>query len=186
MTLALAAIAALAFATPDLSLAQAQTAPVAAAPAARPVAAASPRMVQGVSPAAVIAWLTTQGATPGPVQTDEGRTFVRVSADGLSWLLFFQSCDAGGMCSDLQFSTGVSSASITPDKINGWNRDRRFLKAIYEAPEGTTSASAVVQYDVLLTGDGPGQLIDHLAIWRGLLPEFARLTVGGATAPSAQ
>ncbi len=184
MTLALAAVAVLALATPDLSLAQTPTAPVAAAPApaTRPAAAAPARMVQGVSPAAVIAWLTTQGTTPGPVQTDEGRTFVRVSADGLSWLLFFQSCDAAGMCSDLQFSTGVSSASITPDKINGWNRDRRFLKAIYEAPEGTTPASAVVQYDVLLTGDGPDQLIDHLAIWRGLLPEFARLTVGGAAA----
>ena len=188
MTLAhaLAAVAVLALATPDLSLAQTQTAPVAAVPAARPAAAAPARMVQGVAPAAVIAWLTTQGTTPGAIQTDQGRTFVRVSADGLSWLLFFQSCDAAGMCSDLQFSTGVSSATITPDKINGWNRDRRFLKAIYEAPEGTTPASAVVQYDVLLTGDGPDQLIDHLAIWRGLLPEFARLTVGGATAPSAQ
>lgn len=182
MSLALAAaVSTLAFATPNLTTPQA-----APAPAAAPVAAAAPRMVQGVSPAAVTAWLATQGATAGPVQEDQGRTFVRVSADGLTWLLFFQSCD-NGLCSDLQFSTGAANAAITPDMINGWNRDRRFLKAIYEAPEGTSPASAVVQYDVLLTGDGPEQLVDHLAIWRGLLPEFARLTMGpAATAPAAQ
>lgn len=179
MTLALvAAVSALAFATPGTSLAQA--APAAPAPAA---AAAPARLVQGVSPAAVSAWLATQGATAGPIQQDEGRTFMRVSADGLTWLLFFQSCD-NGLCSDLQFSTGAANAAITPAMINGWNRDRRFLKAIYEAPEGTSPASAVIQYDVLLSGDGPEQLVDHLAIWRGLLPEFARMTLGAAATPA--
>ena len=178
MTLALiAAVSALAFATPSTDLAIAQASP--------PAAAAAPaRLVQGVSPAAVAAWLTTQGATAGPIQQDEGRTYMRVSADGLTWLLFFQSCN-NGQCSDLQFSTGAASAAITPAMINGWNRDRRFLKAIYEAPEGSSPASAVIQYDVLLSGDGPEQLVDHLAIWRGLLPEFARLTMGGATAAPA-
>lgn len=180
MTLALAAaLSVLAVATPDLALAQTAR----AAPAST-VAPAAPRIVLGVTPAAVIAWLTTQGATSGVVQEDQGRTFVRVTADGLSWLLFFQSCGKG-LCSDLQFSTGVVNAAITPAMINGWNRDRRFLKAVYEAPEGSTPASAVIQYDVLLTGDGPEQLVDHLAIWRGLLPDFARLTVGGAAAPAA-
>jgi hypothetical protein len=38
----------------------------------------------------------------------------------------------------------------------------------------------VIQYDVLLNGDGVEQLVDHLAIWRSLLPEFARMTMGVA------
>lgn len=182
MTFALAAaVAALAVATPDLSMAQA-AAPVRAA---TPAPAAAPRVIQGVAPAAVIAWLTTQGATPGPIQQDEGRSFVRVTADGLSWLLFFQSCD-NGLCSDLQFSTGVANAAVTPEKINDWNRERRFLKAVYEAPDGTNPASAVVQYDVLLTGDGTEQLVDHLAIWRSLLPDFARRATAPTVAPAAQ
>jgi len=179
MTLALAAsLSLLALATPDLALAQ--TAPQVSVPPASPVVAVAPRGVRGVSPAGVMAWLNTQGAMPGEIQQDQGRTFVRVSADGLAWLLFFQSCDASGMCSDLQFSTGAASPAITAEMVNGWNRDRRFLKAIYEAPAGTAPASAVIQYDVLLTADGPEQLTDHLAIWRGLLPEFARLTMGPA------
>lgn len=176
MTPALAALFAIIAATPGL--AQTRETPVAPAPAV------APRVVHGVSPAAVIAWLATQGATQGEIQQDEGRRFVRVSADGLSWLLFFQSCDAADLCSDLQFSTGAASAAITPELINSWNRDRRFVKAIYEAPSGTDPASAVVQYDVLLTGDGSEQLVDHLAIWRGLLPEFASLMQGPTTGPA--
>jgi hypothetical protein len=182
MPFALAALSALALTTPGSGAVQtaAPARPVAAAPAA------PPRIVRGVSPAAVIAWLTTQGATPGAVQQDGGRTFVRVGTDGLSWLLFFQSCDATGLCSDLQFSTGAASPAITPDLINTWNRDRRFLKAIYEAPKGTNPASAVVQYDVLLNGDGAEQLADPLAVWRSLLPEFARLTQVPATPTAGQ
>lgn len=180
MTLALAAaLSTLAFATPNLAMAQA--APAAPAPAAAPAQPAAPRLVRGVSPEATSVWLTAQGATPGPVQQDQGRTYMRVTADGLTWLLFFQSCD-NGLCSDLQFSAGAAGGAVSPDLINGWNRDRRFLKAIYEAPAGADPASAVVQYDVLLNGDGPEQLVDHLAIWRGLLPEFARLTMGPAAA----
>jgi hypothetical protein len=154
------------------------------APAVSPAPAAAPRPpVLGVAPAAVIAWLNTQGVSAGALQTDQGRQFVRVDADGLAWLLFFQSCE-NGLCSDVQFTTGVVNAAVTPELINGWNRDRRFLKAIYEAPEGTGPASAVIQYDVLLNAGGPEQLADHLSIWRGLLPEFARLTTG-ATSPAA-
>ena len=150
MTVLAAALAALALSVTPVG----QTAP--AAPAAAP-APAAPRPPLGVSPAAVIAWLNAQGLTAGAIQQDSGRQFVRVDADGLAWLLFFQSCE-NGLCSDLQFTTGAANAAITPEKINGWNRDRRFLKAIYEAPEGTGPAQAVIQYDVLLNAGGPEQL----------------------------
>lgn len=183
MTVLAAALSALALSvTPASVTSVAQAAPAPARPAAAPVAA--PRPAFGVSPAAVIAWLNTQGVSAGAVQQDQGRQFTRVDADGLAWLLFFQSCE-NGLCSDVQFTTGVANAAVTPELINGWNRDRRFLKAIYEAPEGTAPASAVVQYDVLLNASGPAQLADHLAIWRGLLPEFARLTTGAAAAAPA-
>lgn len=193
MTVFAAALSALALAVTPVSVMPVSVTPVpvtsvsqtAAARPAAPAAVAAPRpAASGVSPAAVIAWLTTQGLTAGALQNDQGRQFVRVDADGLAWLLFFQSCE-NGLCSDVQFTTGVSNAAVTPEVINGWNRDRRFLKAIYEAPEGTNPPSAVVQYDVLLNGSGPEQLADHLSIWRGLLPEFARLTTGAATAAAA-
>jgi len=184
MTVFAAALSALALAVTPVSVGPVSVGPVSVGPVSvtsvSQTAAARPA-APGVSPAAVIAWLTTQGLTAGALQNDQGRQFVRVDADGLAWLLFFQSCE-NGLCSDVQFTTGVSNAAVTPEVINGWNRNRRFLKAIYETPEGTNPPSAVVQYDVLLNGSGPEQLADHLSIWRGLLPEFARLTTGAAAA----
>ncbi len=144
----------------------------------------APTPALGLAPAAVVAWLTTQGLTPGALEQEGANQYVRVTDGTLRWILFFQSCDAG-LCSDLQFSTGFANAAITPEAINGWNRDRRFLKAFHEPAQGTNPPSAVVQYDLFTVPGGVGQLTDHLAIWRGLLPDFARTISGTAPATAA-
>ncbi len=164
------------------ALAADQTPPSAPTTAPAPALTAAQTPALGLAPAAVVAWLTAQGLTPGAVEQEGTNQYVRVVDGGLRWILFFQSCDAG-LCSDLQFSTGFANAAITPEAINGWNRDRRFLKAFFEPAVGANPPSAVVQYDLFTVPGGPGQLTDHLAIWRGLLPDFARLTSG--TAPAA-
>lgn len=137
---------------------------------------AGPTPALGLSPAEITAWLATRGVTPGEVQQDGDNQYVRVVDGAVPWLLFFQSCQAG-VCADLQFSTGFATPAVTPEVVNGWNRDRRFLKAFYEPSSAPGEpASAVVQYDLFLRPDaGPEQLADHLAVWRGLAPEFARL-----------
>jgi hypothetical protein len=165
LLLTLAAAATLSAA--PLAGASAQTA---TAPAAAP-ATAQPQV--GISPADLSAWLTSRGATVEPVQTSGERRFMKVTTDGLPWVLFLQSCDATA-CSDFQFTAALSDPSITLDKVNGWNRDRRFVKAIYEAPDATSPASAVAQFDVLIGAGGPEQLVDHLAVWRALLVDFVR------------
>lgn len=147
---------------------QAQTTP---APTAAPAAPASSTV--GVSIPALSAWLTSTGATVEPVQSVEDRRFMKVTTNGLPWVLFLQSCE-GDVCSDLQFSAAISDPSITSDKVNAWNRDRRFVKAIYEAADGTSPASAVAQFDILVGAGGPEQLVDHVAVWRALLVDFVR------------
>ena len=159
---------------------------VATAPAEAP-ATAPPTNATGLSPAAVVQWLgTQQGLTPGAVEQDGDNSYVRVTDGPLTWILFFQSC-SNGVCADLQFSVGFATRAVTPDLVNGWNRDRRFLKAFYEASATAGEpASAVVQYDLFLRpGEGPEQLGDHLAVWRGLAPEFARLVTRPAGATPA-
>lgn len=156
-------------------------------PAAQAATTAAPPTI-GLTPAAIVAWLTAQGLTPGAVEGAGENQYVSVQDRGLRWVLFFQSCQTGptsqGLCTDLQFSVGYRSAVVTPELVNSWNRDRRFLKAFYEAGEAGQPASAVVQYDVFLNPGGPEQLNDHLAIWRGLLPAFARMA-NGIAAPAA-
>ncbi|MGA0544617.1 YbjN domain-containing protein [Brevundimonas sp. VNH65] len=165
---------------------QAQTTPPAAQTPAAPAAAGSIAPTPsplGVSTAALSAWLTSQGATVAPEASDDGRRYLRVTTDGLPWLIFLQSCETD-VCSDLQFSAALSDASITLDKVNVWNRDRRFVKAIYEPAETGGVASAVAQFDVLVGAGGPGQLTDHLAVWRALLADFVR-TLMPRPAPAA-
>ena len=148
---------------------------------------ALPAPIVGLSPAAIAAWLAAEGATGIELQTAGERRFLRVTTDGLPWLLFLQSCESD-VCSDLQFSAGIGDALITPEKVNGWNRDRRFVKAIYEAGEAGQPASAIAQFDLLVSPGGTEQLADPLAIWRNLLPEFVRIVTTGAAAtpPRAQ
>lgn len=152
----------------------AQTAPAAPPAAPAPAAAAQPRPVPGLSAATLTAWLATQGATAEPVKQDGDRRYMRVTADGLPWILFMQSCD-GDVCSDLQFTAGLANAQVTPEKINDWNRDRRFMKAVYEPAEPGGQPSALAQFDVLVPSGGVAELTDPLAIWRSLLPEFVRV-----------
>lgn len=178
----IAATAALAlFAVSSPALAQTR-------PAATPARAAAPQpqAVQGLSPAAISAWLAAQGATAEPVQQEGDRRYMRVTADGLPWILYLQSCDAD-LCSDLQFAAGLGHAEVNLDRVNTWNRERRFVKAVYEPADASGPASAVAQFDVLVPPGGPEELTDALAIWRSLLPEFVRAMVASnapATPPA--
>ncbi len=177
--LATLALSAPALAAPRLTV----MAPTPAAQAATPATTVAAPPTIGLTPAAIVAWLTAQGLTPGAVEGAGENQYVSVQDGGLRWVLFFQSCQTG-LCTDLQFSVGYRAAAVTPELVNNWNRDRRFLKAFYEAGEAGQPGSAVVQYDVFLNPGGPEQLNDHLAIWRGLLPAFARMA-NGIAAPAA-
>lgn len=122
-----------------------------------------------VTPQAVSDWLSGRALTPELV-TEGEESYIRVQDEGLTWLLFFYGCEARG-CDSLQFGAGFTNESITLDMVNAWNRDRRFLKAYFEAGE---EGSALVQYDMIPTEGAPmDHLSDHLDLWRGTLAAFA-------------
>lgn len=138
--------------------------------------AAAPAATSGLAIADITALMTAQGLEVSAVETDGERRYVSVADGPLRWVAFFQSCEAE-VCSDLQFSIGFSSADITMDRVNGWNRNRRFVKAFFDPAAATEGAqpSTAAQYDAFLNGThGVGQVADHLAVWRSLALEFAR------------
>lgn len=144
-----------------------------------PAAQASAPAVQATQPtpglaiADVVAWLKGLGAEVGEVQRQNGEAYVVVTDGGLNWMLSFYSCQAD-VCGDVQFSAVFANASITPDLINGWNRDQRYLKAFYSPAQGEAQPGGVVQYDVLLLGGrGADQLTDPLAVWLEMVAAFA-------------
>lgn len=144
--------------------AAAQTPPPAAAPAPAPE--------RGVVPAEVKTWLTSLGGTvadPAPV---DGGFLLRVSDEPLPWSLSLFGCQT--RCDDIQYNA-VFTGPITEAQVTAWNRESRYLKAVWIAPETAGGeATILAQYDVLLLTDGTPQLQEPTYIWLQLLTQFAR------------
>ena len=161
------------------ALALAAALPGAALAQTPPPAAAS---TNGVSVAETRAWLTRLGGSVGEPVLNEGVTSLHIADEPLPWNLTFYACGPT-LCDDIQYSA-IFSGPITPDQINAWNRDNRFLKAFFMPAEPGGVAGAVVQYDVVLTGSGTEQLREPTVIWLQMLRQFAQ-GLAAAAAPAA-
>lgn len=143
----------------------------AAVPAAVLQAAPAAPVQSGLAISVVRDWLISVGATVSEVTREDDRISITVTDGPLTWLVFFNGCEAD-VCGDIQYMAAFSNPTITPDLVNQWNLEHRFLKA-YFTP-GAAAGTAIVQYDVLLVnGAGINQLIDPTSVWVGLLPTFA-------------
>ena len=132
----------------------------------------------GVSVADAKAWLAGLGGNVREPVLRDGVTSLHIADEPLPWNLTFYACGPS-LCDDIQYSA-IFSGPITPDQINAWNRDNRFLKAFFMPAEPGGVAGAVVQYDAVLTGNGTEQLREPTVIWLQMLRAFAQ---GLAAAP---
>lgn len=171
----LAAAAALLTAAPAAALAQT---PAPASTAARP----------GLAIADVSAWLTSKGGQVSAIQREGTDIYVTVTDGPMTWAVFFYGC-TGDVCGDIQYTAAFSNPTITFDKVNDWNRERRFLKAFYVPAATGGDPSAAVQYDVLIHEGGIDQLTDPTAVWIGMVGDFATqvgyFAAEGEAAPAA-
>jgi len=135
----------------------------------------------GVSVEAARTWLTGLGGVVRDPAVRDGLTSLHVADDPLPWNLTFYACGPS-LCDDIQYSA-VFSGPITADQINAWNRENRFLKAFFIPGADGADASAVVQYDIILTGAGTEQLREPTVIWLRMLQTFAQGLVAPAPAP---
>lgn len=153
----------------------------AAAPAlAQTPAAAAP--AKGVTVAEVKTWLTGLGGTVAEPQTVGAAQVLRVADQPLPWSISFFACTT--LCDDVQY-TAVFTGPITEAQVSDWNRNSRYLKAVYipaQTPGG--DATILAQYDVLLTANGVEQLQEPTYAWLQLLRAFAQ-TLTGQTAAAA-
>lgn len=141
-------------------------------------ASAAAAVSHGVTVADVRAWLTAQGGTVGEPIVNAGAQTLQIADSPLPWSLTFYGCTS--LCDDLQYSAAFSAAELTQDQINAWNRGNRFLKAYFTPATASSPAGAVVQYDMVLTGDGPEQLRQATAVWLMMLRSFAQTVIAPA------
>lgn len=152
------------------------------AAAQTPPPAAAPAPERGVVPAEVEAWLTSLGGTVADPEAVDGGFLLRVSDEPLPWSLSLFGCQT--RCDDIQYNA-VFTGPITEAQVTAWNRDSRYLKAVWIAPAAAGGdATILAQYDVLLLADGNAQLQEPTYIWLQLLTQFAR-TLFQSVAPTA-
>jgi hypothetical protein len=138
----------------------------------------------GVSVADAKAWLAGLGGNVREPVLRDGVTSLHIADEPLPWNLTFYACGPS-LCDDIQYSA-IFSGPITPDQINAWNRDNRFLKAFFMPAGPGGEAGAVVQYDVVLTNTGTEQLREPTVIWLQMLREFAQGLAAAAPAPALE
>ncbi len=88
--------------------------------------------------------------------------------DGNKFGVYFYGCENNRDCKDVQITAGWSGVSLPLDKINGWNRDKRFCK-VYMDGEG----DPLLEMDLNLRfGVTRANLDDTLEYWQICLRDF--------------
>jgi hypothetical protein len=148
-----------------------------------PPAAAAPAPDRGVLPGEVKEWLTGLGGNVAEPAAIEGGFLLRVADEPLPWSLNLFGCQT--RCDDVQYNA-VFTGPITEAQVTAWNRENRYLKAIWLAPATPGGdATVLAQYDVLLLSDGAAQLQEPTYIWLQLLTRFARVLFSSVAPPEA-
>lgn len=131
---------------------------------------AAPAAAQVVGDADVIASLMqSYGLVVEQDRDDYGDPRLSSRLEGTRFSVYFYDCE-DGPCQSIQFTAGFDMDRPLPvQRVNDWNRDKRFGKA-YLDDEG----DPFVEYDVNVDFDGVGakNFDDTLDIWRQVLEEF--------------
>ncbi len=129
----------------------------------------------GVTANEVAAWLKGQGyaGTVKPDDTTPGDFIVSSVVDGISYDIYFYSCDgtgAGGRrCTSLQYAAGwTAPTKLTADMANAWDRDKRFVRAYMDK-----KGDAWGEYDVDISPGGTYEQLDQSFVrWRQTINDF--------------
>ena len=138
------------------ALGQVVSAPTAPAPAPAGQILAS-------NPQSLINFFFEQGI-PAQLTTDNvGDPLVEYRVDGDTGQVFFYDCTDNTNCLALQFYAGYKlDAPVSLEIINGWNTDRRFVRA-YRTDDG----AARIEMDIATSYDGISSrdFADLYALW---------------------
>ena len=140
-------------------------------------APAAAELIDAKSPKKIAALLESQGWQTETSMENGQPPILKASRQGEVFAVTFQNCEDGRNCRTLQLLMGFADTKQVPlDKLNEWNRDRRFARA-YRDEDG----DPVLAMDVDLDFRGlPRENVgETLKIWTGLMTSFRRFIHGG-------
>lgn len=104
---------------------------------------------------------------PATIKTDEyGATIIESSVNNVTFDVYFYEC-ANDYCRDIQFAAGWSNVTVTPDQINNWITQKRFVR-VYWKPGNVVWA----EMDARISEGTTENIEEYLSLWPVMLGEF--------------
>jgi len=115
----------------------------------------------------------------GDAQIDKdsgGDPMIRGRIEGVSYRVFFYGCTQNRDCRNIQFYAGWDAEGITVERLNEWNRNKRFGGAYLDGEN-----DPILEMDVNLDyGVTRKNLEDTFDWWRVILGEFTKEVINAA------
>jgi putative sensory transduction regulator len=128
----------------------------------------------GMTATEIASWLVQQGypAQVKPDPTTPGDQIVSTTTDGIGVDVYLYDCSGQGnsrRCTSMQYAAGwPASADYNVEKVNGWNRGNRYIKAYLTAKGGLFG-----EYDFDISPGGSYEMLnDCLQNWRSVVVDF--------------
>jgi hypothetical protein len=133
---------------------------------------AQAQMVKAQDPDSLVQALQDGGYT-AKLGTDKvGDPMITSGASGTSFQIFFYNCTEHKACATVTFHSGYDlKSSPGLEKINEWNRGKRFGRAYLDK-----ESDPILEMDVDLDDGGlsPALFIDNVEFWTSVLGEFEK------------
>jgi hypothetical protein len=124
----------------------------------------------GVTAPEVANVLQHQGYKTEIATDKEGNPLIRSAWDAIKFGVFFYNCNKSQRCTGIQYAAGFRHPGVDLDRINTWNRTKRFGRAYLDL-EG----DPWVEMDIdVQHGATTEALANDLARWNVVLTQFSR------------
>lgn len=134
-------------------------------------APANAQLVSAANPESVASALRAQGYQAELTKDSDGDPMIRSGTGGTKFIILFFGCTAGQNCATLQFYAGYADVEVTHERVNEWNKTRRFGRA-YIDNEG----DPVVEMDLDLDDGGMSRALfeDNVEFWASVVDGYRR------------
>ncbi|HEX8624018.1 MAG TPA: YbjN domain-containing protein [Allosphingosinicella sp.] len=133
---------------------------------------AQAQMVRGQDPQTLVRALQKEGFSAKLGVDKVGDPMITSGVSGTTFQIFFYNCTDHKACATISFHAGYDlKTNIGLEKINEWNRGKRFGRAYLDKEN-----DPILEMDVDLDDGGLSQalFIDNLQFWTSILSEFEK------------
>jgi len=135
---------------------------------------ADAQMITATEPQNIAAVLQSEGYAAKIEKTSDGDPVIRSKSSGSNFSVYFYNCEKGKNCATVQFNAGYNTdedKQPTLEKINDWNKGRRFGRAYLD-----NENDPIVEMDVDLDDGGLSRdlFVDNFEIWTSIMSEFEK------------